>query len=144
MLTDVDDILKEFNKELVKAIQAVMISRGLKKDSDVVKTVEIKGINEGFTMIANDYYKWVDTGRRPRVRKVPIKDLIKWMKDKRIRTRNMNATAFAIQTSIFKHGIKGKKYADEVEDVVADLTEIRIADGLEESLADALVETFKI
>ena len=79
-MDDVEQILDEFEKELIKAIQVVMIAKGLDKNDDVVKTIEIKGINKGFAMIANDYYKYVDSGRKPRARKVPIMDLIQWMR----------------------------------------------------------------
>ncbi len=142
MLSDVDDIVDEFTDDLEAAVRAVMISKGLSKQDDVVKTIEFKEVNKVFVLIANDYYKYVDSGRKPRARKVPIKDLIQWIKDKRIRTTNINSLAFAIQTSIYKHGIKGKKYADAVEDVVADVSEIKIADGLEEALAEEIDKTF--
>ena len=141
-MTEVDEIVEEFTNDLEVAVRATMISKGMKKTDEVVKTIEFKEVNNVFVLIANDYYTYVDTGRRPRARKVPITDLIKWIKDKKIRTTNINSLAFAIQTSIYKHGIKGKRYADEVEDVVADVSEIKIADGLEDALAEAIDETF--
>jgi hypothetical protein len=143
-MTDVDDIVNEFTNDLEVAVRAVMISKGLSKQDEVVKTIEFKEQKDGvFVLIANDYYSYVSTGRKPRARKVPIVDLIKWIKEKRIRTGNINSLAFAIQTSIYKHGIKGKKYADEVEDTVADVSEIKIADGLEDALVESIDKNLK-
>ena len=150
MLSDVEQIVEDFKQELTQAVQAVLIKNGVDKRSDLVKSIEWTTQNGVFVMLANDYYEYVSTGRRPRARKVPIMPLIQWIKDKRIKGRNKrtgrfitnNSLAFAIQTSIYKTGIKGKNYINEVEEVVADLSEIRMADGLEELLLTEIDKTF--
>ena len=150
MLSDVEQIVEEFKQELTKAVQAVLIKNGVDKRSDLVNSIEWTTQNGTFVMLANDYYEYVSTGRRPRARKVPIMPLIQWIKDKRIKGRSRttgrfitnNSLAFAIQTSIYKTGIKGKNYINEVEEVVADLSEIRMADGLEQLLLTEIDKTF--
>ncbi len=69
-----------------------------------------------------DYAKYVESGRRPGARKVPISALVAWIKSKRVgisRTsrgrftkRQMTITqlAFAIQNSIYKRGIAGRPF----------------------------------
>lgn len=142
-MTDANDIVKEFIKDLEAAVRATMISKGMKAEDDVVKTIQFKEKKEGlFEMIANDYYLYQSTGRRAGARKVPISDLITWIKEKGIGFGNINSLAFAIQTSIYKNGIKGKNYIDPVEEVVADTSEVKLADGLEEALLEAIDKTF--
>jgi hypothetical protein len=62
-----------------------------------------------------DYFKYVNEGRRPNVRRVPIKALLDWIKIRGVRFRNEKGRfkkgsnlnmAFAIQKNIFKYGIK--------------------------------------
>ena len=85
------EIVKKFNDELIKVIQTTLIVNGVERSSDLVKTIKLEKTNNGFQMIANDYYTYVSTGRRKRVRKVPIRDLIKWMKEVGIKTKNVNS-----------------------------------------------------
>jgi hypothetical protein len=62
-----------------------------------------------------DYFKYVNEGRRPNVKRVPIKALLDWIKIRGVRFRNEKGRfrrgsnlqmAFAIQKNIFKYGIK--------------------------------------
>lgn len=53
------------------------------------------------------YGKYVDTGRRAGVKRVPLDALIEWMRVKKmdLRGKSERSVAFAIQTAIFKKGI---------------------------------------
>ncbi len=53
------------------------------------------------------YGQWVDRGRRPGTKKVPIEALEDWIKRKGFESdaKAIRGMAFAIQTSIFKKGI---------------------------------------
>ena len=75
----------------------------------------------GLTIVAQDYLLWLDTGRKPGGKKVPISALIQFVKnrglarDKRGRYAggdSVNRIAWAIQASIFKYGIKGRHIID--------------------------------
>lgn len=147
-----DEIIKEFTDELTKATRFVMVNAGVDKNSDLVKSVRWEQQAEGvFIMLANDYYEYVSTGRKPRARKVPIFALVQWIKNIKLKGRNKktgrfisdNSLAFAIQASIFKHGIKGKNYITEVDNIVGDITELKLAEGLEDALAKEIDKTFK-
>lgn len=141
MLSNTNEIIESFKDQLEKAARQSLISRGVEKNSDLVKTLEFKEQGGAFSMIVNDYYQYVSTGRRPRARKVPIMDLVKWIKDEGIRPRpnqSINQLAFAIQTSIFKNGIKGKNFIENVIETVSDVAEVQMADALEQELLNEL------
>jgi len=69
-----------------------------------------------------DYFKYVNEGRRPNVKRVPIKALLDWIKIRGVRFRsergrfsrgsNLNM-AFAIQKNIFKYGIRPANIYDK-------------------------------
>ena len=76
-----------------------------------------------------DYFKYVNEGRRPNVRRVPIKDLLDWIKIRGVRFRNEKGRfkkgsnlnmAFAIQTNIFKYGVKPANIYDKGLDGIED------------------------
>jgi hypothetical protein len=78
----------------------------------------------GLRIVALDYLQWLDTGRRPGAKKIPISALLQFIKNRGIgqvrgkggrfgkRTISANSLAWAIQISIFKHGIKGRHILD--------------------------------
>ena len=101
-------------------------------------TVEVT--QGGFTLHLPEHAQYVDSGRRPGTKKVPISALIKWIKRYRIVGRDpksgkyrkaapgsVNATAFAIQQAIFKKGIKARPFLEKTlaygEELVAALVD---------------------
>jgi hypothetical protein len=76
-----------------------------------------------------DYFKYVNEGRRPERKKVPISVLLNWIKIRGVRFRsargrfargsNLNM-AFAIQTNIYKYGIKPANIYDKGLDGIED------------------------
>lgn len=141
---ELEILFKEFQKELTIAAQHVLIKKGVDRNSKLVKTMEYEYKDDMFVLIANDYYQYVSTGRKKNVRKVPVQDLIKWIKDKRIPIRgSINSTAFAIQTAIYKNGIKAKKFQDPVVDVTSDMVAEYSAEELSELIVNELVDALE-
>jgi hypothetical protein len=75
-----------------------------------------------------DYFKYVNLGRRAGVRRVPLKVLIDWIRVKGIRGRGKNgrpmnelSLAWAVQTNIFKYGIRPANIYDNTIDNLEDL-----------------------
>ena len=132
-------------EELKLATQKVLETRKGLKGSDLVKTMEYDYKDDAFVLLAADYYTYVSTGRKPRARKVPIEDLIKWIKDKNISTRgrSISSTAFAIQQGIYRSGIKGKVYEDEVIGVDTEIISERLAEDLSNYIVDDLVDAIE-
>jgi len=88
-----------------------------------------------FAILMNDYGLFVDLGRAPGKKKVPIQALVDWIRRKRInkKTTGKNITdielAFRIQNAIFKHGINPRPFINE-------------AIVLAEAMIDGLIDTY--
>ena len=76
-----------------------------------------------------DYFKYVNEGRRPNVKRVPIKALLDWIKIRGVRFRSERGRfargsnlqmAFAIQQNIFKYGVKPANIYDKGLDGIED------------------------
>ena len=77
-----------------------------------------------------DYFENVNYGRRPKKKKVPIKALLDWIKIRGIAAQNNNgipipplSLAFAIQTNIYKFGIRPAYIYDKGLDALLDFVE---------------------
>lgn len=75
-------------------------------DSDIAKEARADFENNIFKIYYNDYLEYVSEGRRPKAKKVPIADLVKWCKQKGIPSDNN--TVYAIQQSIYNNGIPSR------------------------------------
>ena len=141
--------------ELQQISIAAMAQTGVKKSSDLSKSVKYSLTKDGIQMKALEYYPFVSEGhvvkRRSRVAKVPIDALIEWIKDRGLVPnggKTINQLAFAIQTAIYQRGIKGKVktkgrgFADVVANDVADYTAEELANYLANEIANELVEAF--
>ena len=76
-----------------------------------------------------DYFKYVNEGRRINVKRVPIKALLEWIKIRGVKFRNEKGQfakgsrlnmAFAIQTNIYKYGIRPANIYDKGLDGIED------------------------
>jgi len=72
-----------------------------------------------FQVLMEQYYQWVQSGRRPGKGFVPVGSLMKWIKDRGLKGRDKKGRymtdksfAFAIQTNIKKFGIKPSNFID--------------------------------
>jgi hypothetical protein len=138
---------KSFKKELEAVVQQVMVKNGVKKSSDLADSVEFTdNSRDSLFMYVNDYYQHVSKGRKPKEKKIPIDALIRFIKKNGIVNPNKttNQLAYAMQTSIYKSGISGKGFLDPVQKAVTDLVELRVADFLEEFVADSLYSAFTV
>jgi len=127
-------------KELDKAVKVVLIQHGLKSNSNLINSIDYQYNDsiKGFQLYVNNYYEAVSEGRKPKATKVPIGDLINWIKRYNISTGELsiNQLAFLIQRSIYIHGVKGKKYDSIVEEVSLEV----LSKSLSESLSKQIEE----
>ena len=63
-------------------------------------------------MAVNNYVEWVNTGRKPKARKVPVDALVKWAKDKGLPTTN--SFIYGVRENIYKEGIKSRPIIDRL------------------------------
>jgi len=137
------DLIKVLNKLNVR----IAGQKGL-NNTDLVRSFSYR-IRTDFSklqFVALDYIQYVDKGRRAKTRKVPIGNLIAWIRDKNITAPNLttNQLAYAIQTSIFKNGIKPTNIIEEIETQNTELIVEGLADELEEIILNEVEETFEI
>lgn len=151
-MVDVTTVLEAIKDDVVNAARVVMIQRGVPAQSDLIKSVDFEVVNQNLVLIANDYYVWLSEGRKRGGKKVPIAPLLAWIKDYRIKGRSRtsgrfitnNQLAFAIQTSIYKNGIRGRKYADEVENITLDILSEELTELLSVSIADTIADAITL
>ena len=85
-------------------------------------SVEVKQVSQGVDIISvmmEEYYQWVQSGRLPGKAYVPIGALINWIKSRNLKGRNKKGRyitdksfAFAIQKNINKFGIRPSNFLD--------------------------------
>lgn len=137
------DVTTELIQEIIAATKQVMTYYKL-GNTQLIESVEWVFKDDQFILIANDYFRWVNSGRRPRARKVPVEALLKWMRRKGIRPRpgqTYNSLAFAMQRSIWKSGIKAKNIVDPIINVTLDILAEYIAEDLSVQTADEIAES---
>ena len=143
---ELNTLLKEFEKDLTIAAQNLLVKYGVEKNSKLIKSMEYEydDKQDMFVLIANDYFQYLSTGRKKGIKKVPIKDLISWIKEKNILVKkSINNTAFAIQTAIYKNGIKGKKYINPLLDVSVDMISEYTAEELSEIIVNDIADAIE-
>jgi hypothetical protein len=82
---------------------------------------------------------YISTGRKPGGRKIPIRYLLDFIKKNNLKGRvksgqkAMSDTqlAFAIQTTIWKRGVRGKNFWDTMVKMFEDMSEQRISTDVE-------------
>lgn len=74
------------------------------KNSNLHNTIATERDFNVFTLYYNHYLEYIESGRKPFVKRVPINVIIDWMKRKNI--SNDVRVAWAIQQSIYYEGIK--------------------------------------
>jgi hypothetical protein len=136
------DIVKELNL----VVQKVLVDNKVKSNSDLVDSVEWEFSRSELLMYVNDYYSALSKGRKPLAKKIPIFVLVNWIKKYQITSPkySTNRLAFIIQNSIYKNGITGKNFIEQVEKSVSDIVEIRLADNLDKFISDSLFVAFKV
>jgi hypothetical protein len=123
------------------------VASGKLRDSISVKVVKV---NEGESIIqvlTAEYAQWVQSGRLPGKKGVPVDALEKWIKergltgrDKRGRYIKRRSFAFAIQSNIKKFGIRPSNFLDVALEMIANDPKIMdlIEDGAYEELLNLI------
>jgi len=139
----IDQAIQTVSKLFLQQVLASMAAEGL-GGSALAASVEIERTSpEALTVWMAEYGKYVISGRKKFAKKVPISALLKWLKkiglqgrNKRGRFISHNSLAFAIQTSIWKNGIRGR-------DFIKPLLEGGAIDVAEQLLQEAITKDFE-
>jgi len=105
--------------------------------------------NYTLSILMEEYWKWVQSGRLPGKKGVPVDSLIQWIKDRGLQGRDkktgrfitQRSFAFAIQTTIKKFGIRPSNFLDSVFEEISSSTEIE--ELLEGASLDDLINTIE-
>jgi hypothetical protein len=109
--TNLKKQLEILGVESIGFLTKILAENDKRATGNLIKSLDfkiIKGIDGLMLQIlAADYFKYVDAGRRPG-KQPPIKSILSWIKNKPIGFKNMtdNQAAFIIARSIGKKGIK--------------------------------------
>jgi hypothetical protein len=112
--------------------------------------------NSALALYAADYAEYVDKGRKKFAKKIPISALLIFIKNRGLgqvrqksgrfggRTISANSLAFAIQTAIYKSGLRGRHFIQPAFDVGQNLVEIYLDNQLLDGLCYELDRTLKL
>jgi hypothetical protein len=99
-------------------------------------------------VIMADYAEYVQQGRRPGKKNVPIKSLLDWIKERNLKGRNKKGRfisnlsfAFAIQKNINKFGIRPSNFIDFSIDKL--LSDTRISTLIEDAAYEDLINAIE-
>ena len=143
-----NDLAKKIARELMIVWRQLMASDyavNIKSNttlefSNLDNTAKIEYNDWTFDLFYNDYLEYVEQGRKPRARKVPIKPLIDWMKRKHI--SNDNRVAYAIRESIYKLGIPARPLLEPFGNMLDDRFEEKIYDEIFNTIITELDKYF--
>lgn len=147
-----NDLINKIRREILTLFREILESDyALNKRSGTTLKVshlshdaEVKHIetNESniFNLMYNDYLQYIESGRKPFVKKVPVRALIKWAKERGIPSDNK--TIFAIRESIFKRGIAARKLLDPFGNLIDNTWDKKWADDIFNDLNNDLTKYF--
>lgn len=118
------------------------INRNTLADSNLHKTanVQTEGV-EDYNLFFNDYLEYIESGRKPFTKKLPIDALVKWARRKGI--SDDSSTIYAIRESIYQKGIKARKIIEHFERELDELFDSTLSDIIFTTITKKIDEIFK-
>lgn len=108
--------------------------------SNLERTMDVKVTNDRLELFLADYWRYLEDGRRPLSRKVPIDALLKWVKRAGLTLtpgQSNISLAYAVQQSIYKRGLKPRpffqKAVDDVESLIDSSITALLSDAFDEA-----------
>lgn len=122
-----DRILKAIKDDILALFKLILddkrfgnntkINMNTLKDSNLQKEARVDYKDNIFILYYNDYLEWIESGRKKKARKVPVKALVEWAIERRIDTDN--ETIYAIREAIYRDGIPPRPilspFSDELD-----------------------------
>lgn len=137
----VEDVLKAFREVLESDVGInTKVGTNTLAESRLKSEAAIKSHIPFIYLDVNDYIQYIESGRRPKARKVPIDALREWARRKSIPSDNN--TLYAIQQAIYRDGIKGRNITTAFYDVLDRKWDEEIADKLFQAITISLDNYF--
>lgn len=144
-------VLEGLGQQIINELGKELIKQQHKATGELIASLDYK-IREEPSIVTlsiemNEYGTWVNIGRKKGAAKVPIQNLVDWVKQKGIETNNKKAIsiAYAIQKTIQREGVptinsrrKGKKVGF-VDDVIK-----RMENEIERQVLEASSRTVEV
>lgn len=109
--------------------------------SNLDNTAKVEENDFTFNLFYNDYLEYIESGRKPHARKVPIRPLIDWMKRKHI--SDDIKVAYAIRQSIYNLGIPSRPLLEPFGDMLDDRFDKKVFDYIFNKITEQLDNFFK-
>jgi hypothetical protein len=167
------DILRAIGEAIVREMLRGLNENGkypLRRNSALVKSLRVEvtqgrgagGRFEGYTansalaLYAKDYAVYLDAGRRPGGKKVPISALLQFIKNRGIgqargkngrfgaRSISANQLAWMIQNSIYVNGLKGRSFIAPALKLGSTMLELHLDTEMINSLTMELEKSLKL
>lgn len=127
MKTPLSNLFKELADFLEIGLNQELKQLGYPQSAQIVLNK-----NGQIEILVPDYFKFIESGRKPKAKKVPIQALIRWAKKNNI--TNVNRAVWAIQQSIYNKGIKPKpSYKKAIDDLLLQYDFSKVIDLILES-----------
>ena len=145
---DINKIVMEFTKDIIKLVHAVMDGQEFasnKIGSDIYKNLQVNATNDGdlvFDIILNDYLKFIESGRRKGADMPPVEPIVKWAKKHGIPTDN--GTIYLIRRAISRDGIAPRPFMDKVFEDIDDVWDKNWADELFDEIMRMINDFFNV
>lgn len=146
-----DELQKYIKEEILALFRLILetdqygvnekVGKNTLKDSDLHRTANIQSDRiEDYNLFYNDYLEYIESGRKPFARKVPVQALIQWARRKGI--PDDSSTIYAIRESIYKYGIKARKILQYFEQELDELWENDLSNKIFETVTSQLDKIF--
>jgi len=144
------DIVTEVSQAIIDELNvaaSLILSTYKLGNTELIDSIEWRYQDNLWVLWANDYFKYLNDGRRRSAKKIPVVALIKWIKKKNIQPRGrhtVNSVAYAIQNSIFKVGVQPRRFADPIIRVSLDILSDYIAEDISVQIVNQLAADLTI
>ena len=111
---EISKIVKEFSKEIMDIVKAVIESNILDNHnigSDIYKNLKVIAKNDGdlvFDILLNDYLTYIESGRRKGAKMPPVEPIVRWARSRGIPTDN--STIYLSRRAISRDGIAPRPF----------------------------------
>lgn len=141
IVQNAEDVFYKYKSEIIEALRNNLIEKDKDQPGNLIQSIDVTIEEEGtkltFELQMEDYWKYVDEGRKPGAKMPPQKAMLDFIKVRGIRPKpkkivgiknktvkkalkqvsrdkQLKSVAFAIGRSIKKHGIKPAHFFSEV------------------------------
>jgi len=112
---DGNKFMKLLGRIMVNNLRSAAVNKGVPKESNLLKSIELDSVSlsdETITVVLNDYFRFVELGRRKGARLPPPAPILDWLIRYRIAPGREKQILYAIRHAISLKGIKPRPFID--------------------------------